>query len=443
MEPLKNLELDKICRCCLTVKKEMRPLFGELIAKMLIECAQIQVEETDGWPDKICMQCVHQVSRFHSFKQRLERSDKALRDYIKGLTVVVEEERIPVAQELAMAKIELPPGLAGQQFIARTANGHQVINGAPLLTSSRYPQSMQIPPNTQLVHHNGQLIPVQMLPNNQAQVVQIRRAGDEACELIVQSRPSHIHQHQQQASVRTAEAHGQTHYYEETTGTNDFSCGFNLNHNSNDSVLPATETHDYSKAEDVLEEDEEAEDEEELEEEEDGEEEGYIVEEIQESEYELEIDQQHQNEEELVSDVEIFVDSRGQEVTQEDVVEVNDHENTPASPQKLTDSIEIEFVEDSDGPEETDLMAEFISQQTSCPTPGRHVCKLCQKEFKNSKSLYSHMKLHSNWFKVSAGRDMGHLKQDLTLTDRFLLRPTVSRCPSARCAKKSSKALGC
>lgn len=41
--PIKTLELDKICRVCLTVKKDMRPLFGEMIADMLMECARIQV----------------------------------------------------------------------------------------------------------------------------------------------------------------------------------------------------------------------------------------------------------------------------------------------------------------------------------------------------------------------------------------------------------------
>lgn len=42
---IKTLELDKICRVCLTVKKDMRPLFGEMIADMLMECARIQVCE--------------------------------------------------------------------------------------------------------------------------------------------------------------------------------------------------------------------------------------------------------------------------------------------------------------------------------------------------------------------------------------------------------------
>lgn len=40
---VKTLELDKICRVCLTAKKDMRPLFGEMVAEMLMECTRIQV----------------------------------------------------------------------------------------------------------------------------------------------------------------------------------------------------------------------------------------------------------------------------------------------------------------------------------------------------------------------------------------------------------------
>lgn len=46
LPPIKTLELDKICRVCLTVKKDMRPLFGEMIAELLMECARIQVMDT-------------------------------------------------------------------------------------------------------------------------------------------------------------------------------------------------------------------------------------------------------------------------------------------------------------------------------------------------------------------------------------------------------------
>lgn len=50
-----------------------------------------QLENADGWPDKICIQCVHQVSRCHAFKKRVENSDNELHKYIKGITVIVEE----------------------------------------------------------------------------------------------------------------------------------------------------------------------------------------------------------------------------------------------------------------------------------------------------------------------------------------------------------------
>lgn len=163
---MKNLQLDKICRCCLTEKKEMRPLYGELIADMVSECFRISVERMDGWPDKICMQCVHQVCRFHSFKQRVEKCDQQLREYINGITIVVEK---PIPPELSITKIAQP-------FIARAP-----MQIATTAAFARQPVQIQPSPTHQLV--NGQLIPIQML-SGAPQVLQIRRAGDDTCELI-------------------------------------------------------------------------------------------------------------------------------------------------------------------------------------------------------------------------------------------------------------------
>lgn len=53
-ESLKNIELDKICRICLSKRPAMRPLFGELIVDMLMEIAQVKVENIDGWPNQVC-----------------------------------------------------------------------------------------------------------------------------------------------------------------------------------------------------------------------------------------------------------------------------------------------------------------------------------------------------------------------------------------------------
>lgn len=46
MELMKNVELDLVCRVCLTVKKEMRNLFGESVVEMLEEISnRIKVSE--------------------------------------------------------------------------------------------------------------------------------------------------------------------------------------------------------------------------------------------------------------------------------------------------------------------------------------------------------------------------------------------------------------
>lgn len=53
-ESLKNIELDKICRICLSKRPAMRPLFGQLIVDMLMEIAQVKIENIDGWPNQVC-----------------------------------------------------------------------------------------------------------------------------------------------------------------------------------------------------------------------------------------------------------------------------------------------------------------------------------------------------------------------------------------------------
>ncbi|XP_017054164.2 zinc finger protein 853 [Drosophila ficusphila] len=79
----------------------MRPLFSEKVPEMLMDCTNVRVEPTEGWPDKICVQCVHAVSRNHAFKTLVERSDKELREYICGLTValVMEEQQAANAKQ--------------------------------------------------------------------------------------------------------------------------------------------------------------------------------------------------------------------------------------------------------------------------------------------------------------------------------------------------------
>lgn len=64
---VKTLELDKVCRVCLTVKKDMRPLFGEMVAEMLMDFSRIQV-----MPRKSCNFEWEKMCGFHIFFPRLQ-----------------------------------------------------------------------------------------------------------------------------------------------------------------------------------------------------------------------------------------------------------------------------------------------------------------------------------------------------------------------------------
>jgi len=44
MDRKKVLELDKICRLCISERKEMRPLFSEKVPEMLMDCTSVRVQ---------------------------------------------------------------------------------------------------------------------------------------------------------------------------------------------------------------------------------------------------------------------------------------------------------------------------------------------------------------------------------------------------------------
>lgn len=73
----------------------------------------------DGWPDRICIQCIHSISRCHAFKTRVEKADAQLRQYIKGLTVVVDH------QENLMGQLEIPQDKLAQINRLQIQNVHQ------------------------------------------------------------------------------------------------------------------------------------------------------------------------------------------------------------------------------------------------------------------------------------------------------------------------------
>ncbi|KAG5893694.1 hypothetical protein JTB14_017803 [Gonioctena quinquepunctata] len=74
--------LERICRACLTEKGDMKPLFGACLDEMLHSFANIEVNEDDGFPNLMCVQCVLQCSRAYTFKQLCEKSDNILQQYL-------------------------------------------------------------------------------------------------------------------------------------------------------------------------------------------------------------------------------------------------------------------------------------------------------------------------------------------------------------------------
>ncbi|KAJ8921028.1 hypothetical protein NQ315_015824 [Exocentrus adspersus] len=85
-----TIQINKICRTCLSEEESMRSIFsidvaaGETLRlfEMLMSCASVQVMENDGLPSHVCLQCVHYITRAFSFKQLCERSENTLREIL-------------------------------------------------------------------------------------------------------------------------------------------------------------------------------------------------------------------------------------------------------------------------------------------------------------------------------------------------------------------------
>ncbi|KRT84052.1 zinc-finger associated domain containing protein, partial [Oryctes borbonicus] len=96
-----QFNINKICRACLTEKDEMRSIFlneesiGQAmqLADMIMGFTTVQIQNNDGLPGLICVQCTHEVIRAFSFKQLCEQSDTNLRQYLgKPLLTKTKED---------------------------------------------------------------------------------------------------------------------------------------------------------------------------------------------------------------------------------------------------------------------------------------------------------------------------------------------------------------
>jgi hypothetical protein len=92
----------------------------------------------------------------------------------------------------------------------------------------------------------------------------------------------------------------------------------------------------------------------------------------------------------------------------EEVIEEDNEQEIDATTTTTTFYVQRQMTPTEDTSEIMDqdvdkqLFAEFLAQQTSTEGPNKHICNLCQGEFKQMKWLESHMKtIHSNWIKAN------------------------------------------
>ncbi|XP_055641999.1 zinc finger protein 892 [Toxorhynchites rutilus septentrionalis] len=90
----KIIYLDRVCRTCMVDKEkdQLKNLFEFCLAGTIMACVNISIEESDGLPCHICMDCLQEVERIINFRQQCERSDATIRNLIEK-SVVINQDR--------------------------------------------------------------------------------------------------------------------------------------------------------------------------------------------------------------------------------------------------------------------------------------------------------------------------------------------------------------
>lgn len=129
---------------------------------------------------------MHQVSRCHAFKKRIESSDKELRQYIKGITVIVEEPMTQMEMHPTQQHQVMKDNHGSRQEIHITRHdlqndlqNHHIQHGNVTIqhsqTHTQQPTTQQIVTTTthqpqQMIITNGQLHNAQII-NAAGQIV--------------------------------------------------------------------------------------------------------------------------------------------------------------------------------------------------------------------------------------------------------------------------------
>lgn len=88
------IDLDRICRTCLVERDRdgLKDLFEFGLAETVTSVVSgITIEESDGLPGHICLECLQEVERIIGFRQQCERSDATIRNLIEKSVVIKQD----------------------------------------------------------------------------------------------------------------------------------------------------------------------------------------------------------------------------------------------------------------------------------------------------------------------------------------------------------------
>nr|CAH7748700.1 unnamed protein product [Callosobruchus chinensis] len=83
-----DLEIDKICRCCMFQNENMHNIFESknpanhgavLLSEMLVACASVEVKMDDNLPKSLCEVCREKLNNCYEFRTQCQKSDSRLR----------------------------------------------------------------------------------------------------------------------------------------------------------------------------------------------------------------------------------------------------------------------------------------------------------------------------------------------------------------------------
>ncbi|KAK9883963.1 hypothetical protein WA026_004900 [Henosepilachna vigintioctopunctata] len=79
--------VNQLCRLCISERNlsKSKNIFQTQIRFMVEYCSSVRVSENDGLPSRICLPCLESLTRFYSFKKKIERTDNMLRSLFQSI----------------------------------------------------------------------------------------------------------------------------------------------------------------------------------------------------------------------------------------------------------------------------------------------------------------------------------------------------------------------